>query len=307
MLNPKQNKEALGKGIRSLLQSIDADLKTSSGELKTAVVENATGINRIPVDDIESNPKQPRHDFDEQSLQELSDSIRVHDIVQPITVTKLPSGKYRLIAGERRWRATKMAGLKDIPAYIRQANDDQLLELALLENLQREDLNAMEVALSYKRMTDELGYSQEQVAERMSIDRSTVSNFIRLLKLPPDIQVAVRTGELSMGHARALINVDTIEKQLFVFKDIKEKGLSVRQTEELVRQLYRQFGPGGVKKNSKSRLSPSFQKIEDKLASHFSTRVKLKHKKDGSGQITFDYYTLEELNKLLGQMGVSAD
>ena len=305
MLNPKQNKEALGKGIRSLLQSIDADLKTSSGHLKTAVVENATNINRIPVDEIESNPKQPRHDFDEQALQELAASIKLHDIVQPITVSKLPSGKYRLIAGERRWRAAKMAGLKDIPAYIRQANDDQLLELALLENLQRENLNAMEVSLSYKRMIDELGYSQEQVAERMSIDRSTVSNFIRLLKLPPDIQVAVRTGEVSMGHARALINVDTIEKQLFVFKAIKEKGLSVRQTEELVRQLYKQAG--SVKKPSKSRLSPSFQKIEDKLASHFSTRVKLKHKKDDSGQITFDYYSLEEFNKLLGQMGVSAD
>ena len=305
MLNPKQNKEALGKGIRSLLQSIDADLKTSSGQLKTAVVENATSTNRIAVDEIESNPKQPRHDFDEQSLQELANSIKLHDIVQPITVSKLPSGKYRLIAGERRWRAAKMAGIKDIPAYIRQANDDQLLELALLENLQREDLNAMEVSLSYKRMIDELGYNQDQVAERMSIDRSTVSNFIRLLKLPPDIQVAVRTGELSMGHARALINVDTIEKQLFVFKEIKEKGLSVRQTEELVRQLYKQSD--SVKNPSKSRLSPSFQKIEDKLASHFSTRVKLKHKKDGSGQITFDYYTLEELNKLLGQMGVSAD
>lgn len=305
MLNPKQNKDALGKGIRSLLQSIDADLKTSSGQLKTAVVENATSTNRIPVDEIESNPKQPRHDFDAQALQELSDSIKLHDIVQPITVSKLPSGKYRLIAGERRWRAAKMAGLTDIPAYIRQANDDQLLELALLENLQREDLNAMEVSLSYKRMIDELGYSQDQVAERMSIDRSTVSNFIRLLKLPPDIQLAVRTGELSMGHARALINVDTIERQLFVFKEIKEKGLSVRQTEELVRQLYKESG--SVKKPSKSRLSPSFQKIEDKLASHFSTRVKLKHKKDGSGQVTFDYYTLEEFNKLLGQMGVSAD
>jgi ParB family chromosome partitioning protein len=305
MINPKQNKDALGKGIRSLLQSIDADLKTSSGQLKTAVVENATSTNRIPVDEIESNPKQPRHDFDEQALQELSASIKLHDIVQPITVSKLPSGKYRLIAGERRWRAAKMAGLKDIPAYIRQANDDQLLELALLENLQRENLNAMEVSLSYKRMIDELGYSQDQVAERMSVDRSTVSNFIRLLKLPPDIQVAVRTGELSMGHARALINVDTIEKQLFVFKEIKEKGLSVRQTEELVRQLYKQSG--SVKKPSKSRLSPSFQKIEDKLASHFSTKVKLKHKKDGSGQVTFDYYSLEEFNKLLGQMGVSAD
>lgn len=307
MINPKQNKEALGKGIRSLLQSIDADLKTGSGHLKPAVVENATGINRISIDEIEANPHQPRHDFAEQSLRELAASIKLHDIIQPITVSKLPSGKYRLITGERRWRAAKLAELKDIPAYVRQTNDDQLLELALLENLQREDLNAIEVALSYKRMTDELGYSQDQVAERMSQDRSTVSNFIRLLKLPPDIQIAVRTGEISMGHARALINVDTIEKQLFIFKEIKEKGLSVRQTEEMVRELYKHSAATGVKKNSKSRLSPTFQKIEDKLASHFSTRVVLKHKKDGSGQITLDYYSVEELNKLLCQWNVSAD
>lgn len=304
MTNPKQNKEALGKGIRSLLQSIDSDLKTGAGGLKPAVVETATGINRIPVSDIEANPKQPRSDFDELSLKELTDSITLHDIIQPITVSKLPSGKYRLISGERRWRAAKMAGLKDIPAYVRQANDAQLLELALLENLQREDLNAMEIALSYKRMMEELNYTQEQVGERMSIDRSTVANFIRLLKLPPDIQLAVRNNELSMGHARALINVDTIDKQLYIFREIKEKELSVRQTEALVRNLYKD---GVVKKTAKNTLPPAFQKIEDKLASHFSTRVKLKHSRNGSGQITFDYYSLEELNKLLSQMDVSAD
>ncbi len=305
MSTPKQNKDALGKGIRSLLQSIDSDLKTSTGAIKPAVVENATGINRIPVDEIEVNPKQPRRDFDEQALQELANSVKLHDIIQPVTVSKLPSGKYRLISGERRLRASKIAGLTDIPAYIRQANDAQLLELALLENLQREDLNAMEVALSYKRMMEELDYTQEQVGERMSIDRSTVANFIRLLKLPPDIQLAVRNGELSMGHARALINVDSIDKQLYIFKEIRQKGLSVRQTEELVRNLYKQNG--AVKKTSKSSLAPAFQKIEDKLASQFGTRVKLKHSRNGSGQITFDYYSLEELNKLLSQLDVSAD
>ena len=305
MTNPKQNKDALGKGIRSLLQSIDSDLKTGTGNLKPSVVENATGINRISIEDIETNPKQPRRDFDEQALKELAGSITLHDIIQPVTVSKLPSGKYRLISGERRWRAAKMAGLKDIPAYVRQANDAQLLELALLENLQREDLNAMEVALSYKRMMDELDYTQEQVGERMSIDRSTVANFIRLLKLPPDIQLAVRNGEMSMGHARALINVDTVDKQLYIFKEIRAKDLSVRQTEVLVRNLYK--NGSAVKKSSKSSLPPAFQKIEDKLASQFSTRVKLKHSRNGSGQITFDYYSLEELNKLLGQFDVSAD
>ena len=300
MSTPKQNKDALGKGIRSLLQSIDTDLKTSSGNLKTNVVENATGINRIPVDDIETNPKQPRRDFNEQALNELADSIKLHDIVQPVTVSKLSSGKYRLITGERRWRAAKIAGIADIPAYVRQANDAQLLELALLENLQREDLNAMEISLSYKRMMEELDYTQEQVAERMGKDRSTVANFIRLLKLPPDIQLAVRNGELSMGHARALVNVDTIDKQLYIFKEIREKGLSVRQTESLVRNLYKQSG--AVKKTSKSSLSPIYQKIEDNLASHFSTRVKLKNSSNGSGQIIIEYYSQEELNKILGQI-----
>lgn len=305
MTTPKQNKDLLGKGIRSLLQNIDADLKTTSGTLKTNVVENATGTNRVSVDDIVPNPKQPRRDFDEKALQELAESIKLHDIIQPVTVSKLANGKYRLISGERRWRASKLAGLKDIPAYVRQANDAQLLELALLENLQREDLNAMEVSLSYKRMMEELDYTQEQVAERMGKDRSTVANFIRLLKLPPDIQLAVRNGELSMGHARALINVDTIDKQLFIFKEIKDKGLSVRQTEALVRNLYKDGG--GVKKQTKSQLPPAFQRIEDKLASHFSTRVKLKHSRNGSGQIIIDYYSQDEFNKILGQLDAPLD
>ena len=305
MISPKQNKDALGKGIRSLLQSIDEDLKTSSGHLKNTVVESVTSVNRIPLHDIEANPKQPRRDFDEQSLQELAASVKRHDIIQPITVSKLSAGKYRLVSGERRLRAAKMAGLKDIPAYVRQANDQQLLELALLENLQREDLNAMEISLSYKRMMDELELTQEQVAETMGKDRSTVTNYIRLLKLPPDIQVAVRSGELSMGHARALINVDTVDKQLYIFNEIKNKALSVRQTEALVRNLYKQTG--GVKKTEKSSMPQGFQKIEDKLASHFSTRVKLRHGRNGSGQINIEYYSLDELNNILRQMDISID
>lgn len=304
MSTPKQNKDALGKGIRSLLQSIDSDLKNTAGQLKPQAVESATGILRLPVENIETNPKQPRKDFDEQALQELAASIKLHDIIQPITVSKLHGNKYRLISGERRLRAARIAGLKDIPAYVRQANDQELLELALLENLQREDLNAMEVALSYKRMMEELDHTQEQVAERMGKDRSTVTNYLRLLKLPPDIQVAVRNGEISMGHARALVNVDTIDKQLYIFDEIKTKELSVRQTENLVRNLYKEKD---TKKPTPTGLPDSYKKVEDKLASHFSTRVKLKHSKNGSGQISFDYYSLEELNKLLDQMNVTID
>lgn len=305
MSTPKGNKDALGKGIRSLLQGIDSDLKNGTGILAPKAVEEATGTLRIPIDSIESNPKQPRRDFDETTMQELTQSIKLHDIIQPVTVSRLHGGRYRLISGERRWRAAKLAGLKDIPAYVRQTNDQELLELALLENLQREDLNAMEVALSYKRMMEELNHTQEQVAERMGKDRSTVTNYIRLLKLPPDIQVAVRSGEISMGHARALINVDTIDKQLFVFDEIKAKDLSVRQTENLVRNLYKEKENASTEKEI--TLPPAYKKIEDKLGSHFSTRVKMKHSKNGSGQITFDYYSLEELNKLLDQMNITID
>jgi len=301
----KKDKEALGKGIRSLLQSIDADLKTTSGDLKNSVVEAATSMLRIALDQIETNPKQPRHDFDETALNELAASIRLHDIIQPVTLAKIPSGKFRLISGERRFRAAKIAGLKDIPAYIRQANDQQLLELALLENLQREDLNAMEIALSYKRMMDELNYTQEEVSERMGKERSTVANYIRLLKLPPDIQIAVRSNELTMGHARALVNVDTVDKQLYLFHEIKNKGLSVRQTEELVRKLYKNHTP--VKNSVKPLLPDTFKKIEDNLASHFSTRVKLNHSKKGNGNISIEYYSIQELNKLLDQLGVSVN
>jgi ParB family chromosome partitioning protein len=303
MSQPKK-KDALGKGIRSLLQSIDEDLKTTAGQLKPTITEAVTGILRIPVGEIEINPRQPRKDFDEVSLNELADSIKMHDIIQPVTVSKIGANKYRLIAGERRWRASKLAGLKDIPAYIRQANDQELLELALLENLQRENLNAVEIALSYKRLMEELNYTQEQVAERMGKDRTTVTNYIRLLKLPPDIQLAVRSGELSMGHARALINVDTVDKQLYVFHHIKQKGLSVRQTESLVRQLYKS---SPVKKSVKSGLPQAFQRIEDNLASQFGTKVKLNHSKKGNGSILIEYYSLDQFNQLLKQLGTDVE
>lgn len=301
-MTPPNKKDALGKGIRSLLQNIDADLKSTAGSLKPEVVEKATSINRIPLDQIEVNPKQPRRDFDEAALSELAASVKMHDIIQPLTVSKMANGKYRLIAGERRFRSAKIAGLKDVPVYIRQANDVELLELSLLENLQRENLNAIEIGLSYKRLMDELDYTQEQVAERMGKERSTVTNYIRLLKLPPDIQVAVRTGAISMGHARALINVDLVDKQLFIYSEIKKKGLSVRQTEDLVRKMY--TGKDAVKSSSKPDMPPAFKKIEDNIASQYSTKVKLVHNKKGYGSITFEYFSIEELNSLLDKLNI---
>jgi ParB family transcriptional regulator, chromosome partitioning protein len=305
MSNTQPKKDALGKGIRSLLQSIDTDMKTSAGTLKQDVVEKTTASTRIALDEIEVNPKQPRQDFDEAALKELAASIRTHDIIQPLTVARTAGGKYRLIAGERRLRASRLAGLKDVPVYIRQVNDQELLELALLENLQRQDLNAIEIGLSYKRLMEECSLTQEQVAERMGKERSTVTNYIRLLKLPPGIVVAVRNGTVSMGHACALVNVDQVDKQLFVFHEIVDKGLSVRQTEQLVRKLYQDGKP--VKKSEKSALPSAFRKIEDNLASHFGTRVKLHHNKKGHGQILLEYYSIEELNALLEKMQVRVD
>jgi ParB family chromosome partitioning protein len=305
MSTSKPNKDLIGKGLRSLLQNIDQDLKNTSGSLKNEIVDQVTTSSRIPLADIQINPKNPRRDFDEQALQELSSSIKLHDIIQPLTVSKLPNGKYQLIAGERRFRASKLAGLKDVPAYIRQANDQQLLELALLENIQRENLNAIEMALSFKRMMEELNYTQEQVAERMGKERSTVTNYIRLLKLPPDIQAAVRNNTISMGHARALVNIDTIDKQLYVFKEIQQKQLSVRQTEELVRKLYKGEKSVAGSAATKNDLAPAYQKIQDNLASHFGTKVNMTHNKKGYGSISIEYYSLDELNKILDLMNIT--
>ncbi|MEO6682957.1 MAG: ParB/RepB/Spo0J family partition protein [Ginsengibacter sp.] len=299
-------REALGKGIRSLLQNINSDLDITEKSLisQSGGKENVVNV-RLPISALVPNPDQPRRDFDEVALSELAASVKMHDIIQPITVTKMSDGKYKIIAGERRYRASKIAGLTDIPVYIREATSSQTLELALLENLQREDLNAIEISLSYRQLMEELDYTQEQLAERMGKERSTVTNYLRLLKLPPDIQAAVRNSTISMGHARALINVDMVDKQLYIFNEIKSKQLSVRQTEELVRKMYTQGNIPAA--STKSTLPPSLKKIEDNLASHFSTKVKMTHSKKGTGSITFDYFSIEELSSLLDRMQVSVD
>lgn len=299
-------KDALGKGIRSLLQNIDADLSVTGNTLKNENTDRYNPVNtRIPLHLIETNPEQPRRDFNELALSELAASVKIHDIIQPITVAKLSNGKYRIIAGERRFRAAKIAGLADIPAYVRDVKDSKLLELALLENLQREDLNAMEIALSYKELIDEMDYTQDQLAERMGKERSTITNYLRLLKLPPDLQSAVRKNIISMGHARSLVSVDHVDKQLFVYNEIKNKELSVRQTEDLVRKMY--LGNDAVNNSVKGTLPPSLKKIEDNLASHFSTKVTLVQKQKGKGSITFEYFSKEELNAILEKLNVSVD
>ena len=301
--NPSNKKDALNRGIRSLLGSIDTELKNpSTGTLKSEVVAKNTSISRVALSEIIPNPRQPRQDFDQKAIEELAQSMRQHDIIQPLTVTPLSNGKYKLIAGERRWRAAKLAGLKDVPVYIREADDKQVLELALLENLQRENLNAIEIGLGYQRLIDECAMTQEEVATRMGMDRSTVSNYIRMLKLPPDIIVAVRNGTLSMGHARALINAGEVDKQLFVYNTIVEKKLSVRQTEDLVKQLYK---PAKKKDNPTGQQKNSLQHVQQQISSQLGTKVKLDHHKSGRGKIILEYFSVEELNSLLEKMKVT--
>jgi ParB family chromosome partitioning protein len=306
MAQNNNKKQALGKGIRALLNSIDEELSTTAEGVPAVSGQSAGTIARLPVEQIEVNPKQPRRDFDEQALKELSESIKLHDIIQPVTVVKVGQNRFQLISGERRWRASKMAGLKDIPAYVRTADDQELLELALLENLQREDLNAIEIGLSYKRLMEECDLTQEQVAERMKKDRSTVTNYIRLLKLPPDIQKAVRDGDLSMGHARAIIGLDMIDQQLYVFREVKEKGLSVRQVEALVKDMLADERPDVArgKTDKGNQLPPAYKRIEDNMASHFSTKVKVDRKKNGKGAILIEFYNDSDLERIMEKMNL---
>jgi len=307
MSKSKPKKEMLGKGIRSLLQGIDTEMKkleTSPAKMPASAAEKVTAVVRVPLAQIETNPKQPRQDFEEAALRELADSIKIHDIIQPLFVARLAHNKYQLIAGERRLRACKIAGLKDVPVFIREADDQQLLEMSLLENLQRQDLNAIEIGQSYKRLMDECALSQEEVATRMGKERSTVTNYIRLLKLPPSIVVAVRSGKISMGHARALIALDTVDRQMHVFKEIVAKNLSVRQAEELARAFSSKSTTPKKAKGS-LQLPPVMKKIEDTICSHFGTRARLFHEKKGRGKIILEYYSVEELNGLLDKMKIT--
>ncbi len=299
------NKDMVGKGLDSLLKGISDDFKNAPNELKTEWAEKAISTHVVPLEKIIVNPHQPRKDFDEASLHELALSIKIHQLIQPLTVSQLSNGFYQLIAGERRLRASKIAGLKEVPVYIRHTNDNQLLELALLENLQRENLNAMEIAISYKRLMDELLLTQEQVADRIGKERSTVTNYIRLLKLPPTIQSSVRENKISMGHARCLTGLIHIDHQLLLFKEILEKHLSVRQTEARAKDLSTLSATTKNKKTSLSPLSAPDKQVEDALTRYLGTKVAFKKNKQQQGTITIHFYSHEDLNNLLSLMKVT--
>lgn len=260
-------------------------------------INNPGSVNEIRLGEIETNPFQPRTDFDEQALAELADSIKLQGLIQPITVRRLSSHSYQLISGERRFRAAKLAGLTQIPAYVRTANDQQMLEMALIENIQRENLNAIEVALSFQRMIEECHLKQEELGDRVSKNRSTVTNYLRLLRLPPSIQASVRDGQLTMGHAKALLTIGDPAKQIFYHQHIINEGLSVRMAEDLVRESLK----APVQKNKKPSDPVSFQvqKIQDDLASKFSTRVKLKVNSQGKGSIEIPFLSQDDLGRIL--------
>lgn len=291
-----QRKSGLGKGLSALLDDTEA-VQNTRQQAENEFTSLGT-ISHIKITEVEVNPFQPRTEFGSTALQELSDSIKLQGLIQPITVRKVGPNSYQLISGERRLRASKLAGLKDIPAYIRTANDQQMLEMALIENIQRENLNAIEVALSFHRMIEECDLKQEELGERVSKNRSTVTNYLRLLKLPPAIQVSIRDGNISMGHARALISVEEIDKQLYIHDEIISKGLSVRKVEELVRDIQKISNKKGDMQKLNT-MSFQYQKIEDNLASKFGSRVKLKVQSKGTGAIEIPFLSEDDLNRIL--------
>ncbi len=292
---PKK-RNALGRGLGALLDdstSNEEEIIISKPEAK------ANKIDEIPIASIAVNPYQPRNDFNEEALNELAESIKVQGIIQPITVRKLDEDSFQLISGERRLQASKIAGLNNIPAYIRTANDQQMLEMALIENIQRENLNAIEIALSYQRLLTECDLKQEELGDRVGKNRTTVNNYMRLLKLPPDIQAALRDKKITMGHARALINIEDISKQLDIFKKVVINDLSVRKTEALVREMQSNATEKQPPSAKGKELSYEMREMRTKLSSHFGTKVDVVDKGGNKGEIKIPYVSIDDLNRIL--------
>ena len=283
-----QNKNrALGSGLDQIMQSSETDI--TSTDISGNYVVGA--IAQIDIDKIETNPFQPRTDFDETALIELSESIKNQGVIQPVTVRKMGYDKYQLISGERRLRASKLAGLEKIPVFIRVANDEQMLEMALIENIHRENLNAIEVAISYQRLLEECKLTQDQLSEKVGKDRSTVANFLRLLKLPAEIQIAIRDGYITMGHARALVNINDKAKQLTILKRIIDEDLSVRQVELLAKQK--------TAKRQRNILPESYKIQADALSKALKMGVKVSRDSKGKGSLTINFKNDEEFERLL--------
>ncbi|MFA9214007.1 MAG: ParB/RepB/Spo0J family partition protein [Candidatus Methylacidiphilales bacterium] len=302
MSNPRRN--ALGRGLSALLENAATDITTTEPK-------PVNSISEVPISQVEANPFQPRTDFKEEELNELAESIKVHGVIQPITVRKIGFDRYQLISGERRTRASRIAGLEKIPAFIRLADDQGMLEMALIENIQRENLNAMEVALSYKRLMDECKLNQEELGDRVGKNRSTVNNYMRLLKLPDNIQAALRDDKISMGHARAIINIDNADEQQYLFNEMVLKDLSVRQVEALVREASERAKQDQTliedekpksKKAAKPALTEVVAEFQKLLTDKFGNKVKITNDEKGKGNITIPFKSETDLNKILDML-----
>ena len=287
-------KQALGRGLSALLKDPSNDISSAQDKNADKVVGN---IIEISIDDIEINPFQPRTNFNEETLRELASSIRELGVIQPITVRKVAFNKFQLVSGERRFRASKLIGLNTIPAYIRIANDQESLEMALVENIQRQDLDPIEIALSYQRLIDEINLTQEQMSERVGKKRSTIANYLRLLKLDPIIQTGMRDGFISMGHGRAMINIESQIDQLEVYENIIKNKLSVRATEALVKRL---TNPESDKTNEEKPVIPKpIKKGVKDFSDFFGHKVDLKLSKNGSGKLTLPFHSEEDFNRII--------
>ena len=280
-------KKGKGGGVNALFGIKEEDVK----------VEGASSLNEIPLSEIEANPDQPRREFDEEALLELSESIRQIGVIQPITLRKIADHKYQIIAGERRFRASQLCGMEAIPAYVREVTDDQVLEMALVENIQRVDLNPIEVAISYQSLMEQCHYTQDQLSDRIGKNRATVANYVRLLRLPAEIQMGLKEKKIDMGHARALLGAENSVDQLSIYNEILKYGLTVRKVEELVRNIGKETEQS--EKPAKKEISEEYSLLKDKLSEVFASDVKLSVNAKGKGNISIPFKNDEEFAKIM--------
>ena len=294
----KFDKSVLGRGLDDIGSGRGLDALIDTSDVMT---QGSSNLNEIPIDQIEPNPDQPRREFDEEALQELATSIQNMGIIAPITLRQVAPDHYQIIAGERRWRASQMAGLHTIPAYIRTANDESVMELALVENIQREDLNAIEIALAYEHLAETSGMTQEKISERVGKSRTAVTNYMRLLKLPAQIQMALKNREIDMGHARALLSLDSPSMQLKLFRDVLKNQYSVRKVEEMVQALKSGEDVQSARKRIATNAPLSAQLVErkDALTLYLKTKVQMSCTAKGSGKISIAFANEEDLNRIL--------
>ena len=294
----KFDKSVLGRGLDEISTGSGLDAHIDTSDVKT---QGSSNLNEIPIDQIEPNPDQPRREFDETAMQELAASIQTMGIIAPITLRQVSENHYQIIAGERRWRASQIAGLTAIPAYIRTANDESVMELALVENIQREDLNAIEIALAYEHLAETSGMTQEKISERVGKSRTAVTNYMRLLKLPAQIQMALKNREIDMGHARALLALDSPSLQLKLFKEVQKNQYSVRKVEEMVQALKNGEDVQTVRKRITTRvpLSSSLNESKNRLTSMLNTKVQLTCSPKGNGKISITFANEEDLNRIM--------